>query len=121
MTSPIIQKEDPYWGNFWANPSGNVWHGSEVRQFDKSRGQQGLIIGAFTRSLFEKTHRDFGNLSNNLDYSKTFLLAPTGPVKTLIYWEWIIIQVCANLNIAGQIYGIPYATRNIDNWLRWAF
>ncbi|WP_341515656.1 hypothetical protein [Mesomycoplasma ovipneumoniae] len=118
MTSPIIQKEDPYWGNFWANPSGNVWHGSEVRQYDKSRGQQGLIIGAFTRSLFEKINKDFNNAgSNNLDYSKTFFIGPTGPVKTLISKNGNNNPISADFNIAGQIYGTPYATRNIDNWL----
>ncbi|WP_337905166.1 hypothetical protein [Mesomycoplasma ovipneumoniae] len=118
MTSPIIQKEDPYWGNFWANPSGNVWHGSEVRQYDKSRGQQGLIIGAFTRSLFEKINKDFNNAgSNNLDYSKTFFIGPTGPVKTLISKNGNNNPISADFNIAGQIYGTPYANRNIDNWL----
>ncbi|WP_337903753.1 hypothetical protein [Mesomycoplasma ovipneumoniae] len=118
MTSPIIQKEDPYWGNFWANPSGNVWHGSEVRQYDKSRGQQGLIIGAFTRSLFEKINKDFNNAgSNNLDYSKTFFIGPTGPVKTLISKNGNNNPISADFNIAGQIYGTPYTTRNIDNWL----
>ncbi|MHA0261537.1 hypothetical protein [Mesomycoplasma ovipneumoniae] len=118
MTSPIIQKEDPYWGNFWANPSGNVWHGSEVRQYDKSRGQQGLIIGAFTRSLFEKINKDFNNAgANNLDYSKTFFIGPTGPVKTLIPKNGNNNPISADFNIAGQIYGTPYANRNIDNWL----
>ncbi|WP_337903935.1 hypothetical protein [Mesomycoplasma ovipneumoniae] len=111
MTSPIIQKEDPYWGNFWANPSGNVWHGSEVRQFDKTR-QQGLIIDAFTRSLFEKTHRDFGTLNHD----KTFFIGPTGPVKTLVTGNGNNPGM-ANQNIADQIYGIPYASRNIENYL----
>ncbi|WP_337896007.1 hypothetical protein [Mesomycoplasma ovipneumoniae] len=117
MTSPIIQKEDPYWGNFWANPSGNVWHGSEVRQYDKSRGQQGLIIGAFTRSLFEKINKDFNNAgSNNLDYSKTFFIGPTGPVRTLVTGQDNNPGM-ANQNIAGQIYGTPYAGRFIENFL----
>ncbi|MDW2923044.1 hypothetical protein R7X40_03045, partial [Mesomycoplasma ovipneumoniae] len=111
MTSPIIQKEDPYWGNFWANPSGNVWHGSQVRQFDKTR-QQGLIIDAFTRSLFEKTHRDFGTLNHD----KTFFIGPTGPVKTLVTGSDNNPGM-ANQNIADQIYGIPYAQRNIENYL----
>ncbi|MDW2916522.1 hypothetical protein [Mesomycoplasma ovipneumoniae] len=111
MTSPIIQKEDPYWGNFWANPSGNVWHGSQVRQFDKTR-QQGLIIDAFTRSLFEKTHRDFGTLNHD----KTFFIGPTGPVKTLVTGSDNNPGM-ANQNIADQIYGIPYAKRNIENYL----
>ncbi|MDO6829977.1 hypothetical protein [Mesomycoplasma ovipneumoniae] len=111
MTSPIIQKEDPYWGNFWANPSGNVWHGSEVRQFDKNR-QQGLVIDAFTRSLFEKTNRDFGTLN----YSKTFFIGPTGPVRTLIP-ETGNNPDMANQNIADQIYGTPYAGRQINNFL----
>ncbi|MDW2911739.1 hypothetical protein R7W79_03665, partial [Mesomycoplasma ovipneumoniae] len=111
MTSPIIQKEDPYWGNFWANPSGNVWHGSQVRQFDKTR-QQGLIIDAFTRSLFEKTHRDFGTLNHD----KTFFIGPTGPVKTLVTGNDNNPGM-ANQNIADQIYGIPYAHRNIENYL----
>ncbi|MDW2930768.1 hypothetical protein R7X80_02810 [Mesomycoplasma ovipneumoniae] len=118
MTSPIIQKEDPYWGNFWANPSGNVWHGSEVRQYDKNSGQQGLIIDAFTRSLFEKINKDFNNAgANNLDYSKTFFIGPTGPVKTLISKNGNNNPISADFNIAGQIYGTPYANRNIDNWL----
>ncbi|MDW2930138.1 hypothetical protein [Mesomycoplasma ovipneumoniae] len=111
MTSPIIQKEDPYWGNFWANPSGNVWHGSQVRQFDKTR-QQPLIIDAFTRSLFEKTHRDFGTLNHD----KTFFIGPTGPVKTLVTGDDNNPGM-ANQNIADQIYGIPYAQRNIENYL----
>ncbi|MHA0354886.1 hypothetical protein [Mesomycoplasma ovipneumoniae] len=111
MTSPIIQKEDPYWGNFWANPSGNVWHGSEVRQFDKNR-QQGLIIDAFTRSLFEKMHRDFGTLNHD----KTFFIGPTGPVRTLVTGQDNNPGM-ANQNIADQIYGIPYAHRNIENYL----
>ncbi|MDW2931468.1 hypothetical protein [Mesomycoplasma ovipneumoniae] len=111
MTSPIIQKEDPYWGNFWANPSGNVWHGSEVRQFDKN-SQQGLVIDAFTRSLFEKTNRDFGTLN----YSKTFFIGPTGPVRTLIP-ETGNNPDMANQNIANQIYGTPYAGRQINNFL----
>ncbi|MDW2929457.1 hypothetical protein R7X75_03370 [Mesomycoplasma ovipneumoniae] len=111
MTSPIIQKEDPYWGNFWANPSGNVWHGSQVRQFDKTR-QQALIIDAFTRSLFEKTHRDFGTLNHD----KTFFIGPTGPVKTLVTGNDNNPGM-ANQNIADQIYGIPYAQRNIENYL----
>ncbi|MDW2927382.1 hypothetical protein, partial [Mesomycoplasma ovipneumoniae] len=111
MTSPIIQKEDPYWGNFWANPSGNVWHGSEVRQYNKTR-QQALIIDAFTRSLFEKTHRDFGTLNHD----KTFFIGPTGPVKTLVTGNDNNPGM-ANQNIADQIYGIPYAQRNIENYL----
>ncbi|WP_337903599.1 hypothetical protein, partial [Mesomycoplasma ovipneumoniae] len=111
MTSPIIQKEDPYWGNFWANPSGNVWHGSEVRQFDKN-SQQGLIIDAFTRSLFEKTHRDFGTLNHD----KTFFIGPTGPVKTLVTGNGNNPSM-ANKNIADQIYSVPYANRHINNFL----
>ncbi|WP_341515216.1 hypothetical protein [Mesomycoplasma ovipneumoniae] len=111
MTSPIIQKEDPYWGNFWANPSGNVWHGSEVRQFDKNR-QQKLIIDAFTRSLFEKINRDFGTL----DYSKTFFIGPTGPVRTLIPKTGNNPNM-ANQNIADQIYGTPYNNHNIEDFL----
>ncbi|MDW2932319.1 hypothetical protein R7X46_03450, partial [Mesomycoplasma ovipneumoniae] len=111
MTSPIIQKEDPYWGNFWANPSGNVWHGSEVRKFDK-KTQGGLVIDAFTRSLFEKTHRDF----KTLDHSKTFFIGPTGPVRTLVTGNDNNPGM-ANQNIADQIYGIPYAQRNIENYL----
>ncbi|MDW2913113.1 hypothetical protein R7U62_03300, partial [Mesomycoplasma ovipneumoniae] len=111
MTSPIIQKEDPYWGNFWANPSGNVWHGSEVRKFDKNT-QAGLVIDAFTRSLFEKTHRDFGTLNHD----KTFFIGPTGPVRTLVTGNDNNPGM-ANQNIADQIYGIPYAQRNIENYL----
>ncbi|MDW2907335.1 hypothetical protein R7W53_03440, partial [Mesomycoplasma ovipneumoniae] len=111
MTSPIIQKEDPYWGNFWANPSGNVWHGSEVRKFDKNT-QGWLVIDAFTRSLFEKTHRDF----KTLDHSKTFFIGPTGPVRTLVTGIGNNPNM-ANQNIADQIYGTRYANRFISDHL----
>ncbi|MDW2918741.1 hypothetical protein, partial [Mesomycoplasma ovipneumoniae] len=111
MTSPIIQKEDPYWGNFWANPSGNVWHGSEVRKFDKNT-QEWLVIDAFTRSLFEKTHRDF----KTLDHSKTFFIGPTGPVRTLVTGTGNNPNM-ANQNIADQIYGTRYANRFISDHL----
>ncbi|WP_341490622.1 hypothetical protein [Mesomycoplasma ovipneumoniae] len=111
MTSPIIQKEDPYWGNFWANPSGNVWHGSEVRKFDKNT-QGWLVIDAFTRSLFEKTHRDF----KTLDHSKTFFIGPTGPVRTLVTGTGNNPNM-ANQNIADQIYGTRYANRFISDHL----
>ncbi|MDO6857300.1 hypothetical protein Q4504_02335, partial [Mesomycoplasma ovipneumoniae] len=117
MTSPIIQKEDPYWGNFWANPSGNVWHGSEVRQYDKNRGQQGLIVGAFERSLFQKMFNDFHDkATHQVDHNKTFFIGPTGPIKTLITGNGNN-PAMANKNIANQIYSTPYANRNIDNWL----
>ncbi|WNM16195.1 hypothetical protein [Mesomycoplasma ovipneumoniae] len=117
MTSPIIQKEDPYWGNFWANPSGNVWHGSEVRQYDKNT-QQGLIVGAFERSLFQKMFNDFHDKAgvNQVDHNKTFFIGPTGPIKTLISGNGNN-PAMANKNIAGQIYSVPYAHKNIDNWL----
>ncbi|WP_337899055.1 hypothetical protein [Mesomycoplasma ovipneumoniae] len=117
MTSPIIQKEDPYWGNFWANPSGNVWHGSEVRLYDKSGGQQGLIIDAFTRSLFEKINKNFNNAgNNNLNYSKTFFIGPTGPVKTLVTGNDNNPSI-ADPNIANQVYGVQYAHRDMSNYL----
>ncbi|MDW2924576.1 hypothetical protein [Mesomycoplasma ovipneumoniae] len=117
MTSPIIQKEDPYWGNFWANPSGNVWHGSELRQYDKNT-QQGLIVGAFERSLFQKMFNDFHDKAgvNQVDHNKTFFIGPTGPIKTLISGKGNN-PAMANKNIAGQIYSVPYAHKNIDNWL----
>ncbi len=117
MTSPIIQKEDPYWGNFWANPSGNVWHGSEVRQYDKDR-QRGQIVAAFERSLFQKMFNDFHDKagSNQVDHNKTFFIGPTGPIKTLISGNGNN-PAMANKNIAGQIYSVPYAHKNIDNWL----
>ncbi|MHA0322900.1 hypothetical protein [Mesomycoplasma ovipneumoniae] len=117
MTSPIIQKEDPYWGNFWANPSGNVWHGSEVRQYDKNT-QQGLIVGAFERSLFQKMFNDFHDKAgaNQVNHNKTFFIGPTGPVRTLIPQNQNNPAMAFN-NIANQIYSVPYATKNIDNWL----
>ncbi|WP_337898981.1 hypothetical protein, partial [Mesomycoplasma ovipneumoniae] len=117
MTSPIIQKEDPYWGNFWANPSGNVWHGSEVRQYDKDR-QRGQIVAAFERSLFQKMFNDFHDKagSNQVDHNKTFFIGPTGPIKTLISGNGNN-PAMANKNIASQIYSVPYAHKNIDNWL----
>ncbi|WP_341513203.1 hypothetical protein [Mesomycoplasma ovipneumoniae] len=117
MTSPIIQKEDPYWGNFWANPSGNVWHGSEVRQYDKDR-QRGQIVAAFERSLFQKMFNDFHDKagSNQVDHNKTFFIGPTGPIKTLISGNGNN-PAMANKNIAGQIYSVPYTHKNIDNWL----
>ncbi|WP_337903063.1 hypothetical protein [Mesomycoplasma ovipneumoniae] len=116
MTSPIIQKEDPYWGNFWANPSGNVWHGSEVRQYNKDT-QRGLVIGAFERSLFQKMFNDFHDkAAHKVDHSKTFFIGPTGPVRTLIPRNQNNPAIALN-NIAGQIYSVPYANKNIDNWL----
>ncbi len=116
MTSPIIQKEDPYWGNFWANPSGNVWHGSEVRQYNKDT-QRGLVIGAFERSLFQKMFNDFHDkATHKVDHSKTFFIGPTGPVRTLIPQSQNNPAIAFN-NIAGQIYSVPYASKNIDNWL----
>ncbi|WP_341494092.1 DUF1410 domain-containing protein [Mesomycoplasma ovipneumoniae] len=116
MTSPIIQKEDPYWGNFWANPSGNVWHGSEVRQYDKDR-QRGQIVAAFERSLFQKMFNDFHDkATHQVDHNKTFFIGPTGPIKTLISGSGNN-PAMANKNIASQIYSVPYAHKNIDNWL----
>ncbi|WP_341494713.1 hypothetical protein [Mesomycoplasma ovipneumoniae] len=116
MTSPIIQKEDPYWGNFWANPSGNVWHGSEVRQYNKDT-QRGLVIGAFERSLFQKMFNDFHDkAAHQVDHNKTFFIGPTGPIKTLITGNGNN-PAMANKNIANQIYSTPYASKNIDNWL----
>ncbi len=123
MTSPIIQKEDPYWGNFWANPSGNVWHGSEVRQYDKSRGQTGQIIDAFQRSIFQKMHNNFNNAgNNNVNYSNTFFIGPTGPVKTLIPKTGGNEKpTSADFNIAGQIYGTQYANKDMSTWLNEIF
>ncbi len=116
MTSPIIQKEDPYWGNFWANPSGNVWHGSEVRQYDKNSQGWG-IVEAFQRSLFEKINKDFNNAgSNNLNYSKTFFIGPTGPVRTLVTGNDNNPGM-ANPNIADQVYGVQYANRDMSSYL----
>ncbi|XBE77847.1 hypothetical protein VQY16_02670 [Mesomycoplasma ovipneumoniae] len=118
MTSPIIQKEDPYWGNFWANPSGNVWHGSEVRQYDRNT-QTDLIINSFRGSLFQKMNNDFEKAgSNNLNYSRTFFIGPTGPVKTLISKSQKNNNpVMADPNLAGQIYGTKYAKKNMNTWL----
>ncbi|WNM17071.1 hypothetical protein RNM28_02800 [Mesomycoplasma ovipneumoniae] len=123
MTSPIIQKEDPYWGNFWANPSGNVWHGSEVRQYDKSRGQTEQIIDAFQRSIFQKMYNDFNDrATNKVDYSKTFFIGPTGPVKTLIPKSGGNDKpTSADFNIAGQIYGTNYANKDMATWLNEIF
>ncbi|WP_044286232.1 DUF1410 domain-containing protein [Mesomycoplasma ovipneumoniae] len=122
MTSPIIQKEDPYWGNFWANPSGNVWHGSEVRQYDKNRGQTGQIINAFERSIFQKMYNDFHDRApHKVNHSNTFFIGPTGPVKGLVTGNGQNPSV-ADPNIAGQIYGTSYAGKNMDTWLNelWA-
>ncbi|WP_341492712.1 hypothetical protein [Mesomycoplasma ovipneumoniae] len=122
MTSPIIQKEDPYWGNFWANPSGNVWHGSEVRKYDKSRGQTGEIIQAFERSIFQKMYNDFHDrAAHRVNHSNTFFIGPTGPVKGLVTGGNQNPSV-ADPNIAGQIYGTSYADKNMDTWLNelWA-
>ncbi|WP_341517456.1 hypothetical protein [Mesomycoplasma ovipneumoniae] len=123
MTSPIIQKEDPYWGNFWANPSGNVWHGSEVRQYDKSRGQTGQIIDAFGRSIFQKMYNDFHDRAGNnrVDHSRTFFIGPTGPVKGLVTGTNQNPSV-ADPNIAGQIYGTNYTSKDMATWLNelWA-
>ncbi|MDW2931537.1 hypothetical protein, partial [Mesomycoplasma ovipneumoniae] len=123
MTSPIIQKEDPYWGNFWANPSGNVWHGSEVRQYDKSMGQTGQIIDAFQRSIFQKMYNDFNDrATNKVNYSKTFFIGPTGPVKTLIPKSGGNDKpTSADFNIAGQIYGTNYAGKDMATWLNEVF
>ncbi|MDW2913112.1 hypothetical protein R7U62_03295 [Mesomycoplasma ovipneumoniae] len=117
MTSPIIQKEDPYWGNFWANPSGNVWHGSEVRQYNQNtQGPQ--VIDAFQRSIFQKMFNDFNdNASHKVDYSKTFFIGPTGPVKGLVPKTGNNDPVSADFNIAGQIYGTQYAGKDMSTWL----
>ncbi|WP_010321443.1 DUF1410 domain-containing protein [Mesomycoplasma ovipneumoniae] len=81
MTSPIIQKEDPYWGNFWANPSGNVWYSSEIRQYDIST-QQTQIINAFENSLSQKIRNNFRN-DRDFKEEETLFIGPTGPIKTL--------------------------------------
>ncbi|UVO15288.1 hypothetical protein KW512_00110 [Mesomycoplasma ovipneumoniae] len=81
MTSPIIQKEDPYWGNFWANPSGNVWYSSEIRQFDRDT-QPNQIINAFENSLVQKVLNNFKN-DRDFKEEKTLFIGPTGPIKTL--------------------------------------
>ncbi|WP_341493740.1 hypothetical protein [Mesomycoplasma ovipneumoniae] len=81
MTSPIIQKEDPYWGNFWANPSGNVWYSSEIRQYDIST-QQPQIISAFENSLSQKIRNNFRN-DRDFKEEETLFIGPTGPIKTL--------------------------------------
>ncbi|WP_069096723.1 DUF1410 domain-containing protein [Mesomycoplasma ovipneumoniae] len=116
MTSPIIQKEDPYWGNFWANPSGNVWHGSEVRQYNRNT-QSGQIIKAFEGSLYQKMFNDFHDrASHRVDHSKTFFIGPTGPVKTLIP-KSENNPTNADRNLAGQIFGTKYANRNMNDRL----
>ncbi|WP_341500897.1 hypothetical protein [Mesomycoplasma ovipneumoniae] len=121
MTSPIIQKEDPYWGNFWANPSGNVWHGSEIRQYDRN-SQRAPIINAFGRSLFQKMNTNFEKAgSNNLNYSKTFFIGPTGPVKSLASGQNSSNPSMADRNLANQIYGTPYANKNMNIWLNELF
>ncbi|MDW2906464.1 hypothetical protein R7V41_02420, partial [Mesomycoplasma ovipneumoniae] len=81
MTSPIIQKEDPYWGNFWANPSGNVWYSSEIRQFDITN-QKSQIINAFNNSLSQKIRNNFRN-DRDFKEEETLFIGPTGPIKTL--------------------------------------
>ncbi|MHA0315046.1 hypothetical protein [Mesomycoplasma ovipneumoniae] len=117
MTSPIIQKEDPYWGNFWANPSGNVWHGSEVRQYDKDR-QRGQVIDAFQRSIFQKMYDNFhDNASNKVNHLTTFFIGPTGPVKALVPKNSNNNPTSADFNIAGQIYGTQYAGKDMSTWL----
>ncbi|WP_341401335.1 hypothetical protein, partial [Mesomycoplasma ovipneumoniae] len=47
---------------------------------------------------------------------KTFFIGPTGPVRTLIP-ETGNNPDMANQNIANQIYGTPYAGRQINNFL----
>ncbi|AJR12536.1 Uncharacterised protein [Mesomycoplasma dispar] len=80
MTSPIVKKEDPYWGNFWANPSGNVWHTSEIRKYDHTRAEHIKIINEnFRKSLIKKIDNNFGRF----DFTKTLFLGPTGPVKKI--------------------------------------
>ncbi|XBE77863.1 hypothetical protein VQY16_02775 [Mesomycoplasma ovipneumoniae] len=81
MTSPIIQKEDPYWGNFWSNPSGNVWYSSEIRQYDRDT-QSTQIISAFENSLVQKVRNNFRN-DRDFREEKTLFIGPTGPIKTL--------------------------------------
>ncbi|MDW2906454.1 hypothetical protein R7V41_02360, partial [Mesomycoplasma ovipneumoniae] len=81
MTSPIIQKEDPYWGNFWANPSGNVWYSSEIRQFDIT-SQQDKIRDAFKNSISQKIRNNFRN-DRDFTESRTLFIGPTGPIKKL--------------------------------------
>ncbi|WP_337903600.1 hypothetical protein, partial [Mesomycoplasma ovipneumoniae] len=117
MTSPIIQKEDPYWGNFWANPSGNVWHGPEVRKYDINT-QRHLVIDAFQRSIFQKMYNDFHDrAAHQVNHSNTFFIGPTGPVKTLISKNGNNDPGSADFNIAGQIYGTQYAGKDMSNWL----
>ncbi|MDW2835718.1 hypothetical protein R7U59_02475 [Mesomycoplasma ovipneumoniae] len=81
MTSPIIQKEDPYWGNFWSNPSGNVWYSSEIRQYDRDT-QPTQIISAFENSLAQKVRNNFRN-DRDFTEEKTLFIGPTGPIKKL--------------------------------------
>ncbi|AJR12580.1 DUF1410 domain [Mesomycoplasma dispar] len=82
MSSPIVDKEDPYWGNFWANSSGNVWHTSKIRQYSSQKGQGHLIVDSFQDSLFQKIQSSNSNLWN-YDYANNFFLGPTSPIKTL--------------------------------------
>ncbi len=81
MTSPIIKKEDPYWGNFWANPNSDVWYSSEIRQFDTTK-QSREIINAFNNSLAQKIRNNFRN-DRDFKEEETLFIGPTGPIKEL--------------------------------------
>lgn len=81
MTSPIIQKEDPYWGNFWANANSDVWYSSEIRKYDMQTQQQ-QIINAFNNSLVQKVRNNFVD-DRDFKEAETLFIGPTSPIKTL--------------------------------------
>ncbi|MDW2852623.1 hypothetical protein [Mesomycoplasma ovipneumoniae] len=81
MTSPIIQKEDPYWGNFWANANSDVWYSSEIRQYDMYTQQQ-QIINAFNNSLVQKVRNNFAD-DRDFKEAETLFIGPTSPIKEL--------------------------------------
>ncbi|MDW2892892.1 hypothetical protein R7W54_02805 [Mesomycoplasma ovipneumoniae] len=81
MTSPIIKKEDPYWGNFWANANSDVWYSSEIRQFDIDK-QKTQIINAFENSLVQKIRNNFKD-DRDFKEAETLFIGPTSPIKTL--------------------------------------
>ncbi|WNM13186.1 hypothetical protein [Mesomycoplasma ovipneumoniae] len=81
MTSPIIKKEDPYWGNFWANANSDVWYSYEIRQFDIDK-QKTQIINAFENSLVQKIRNNFKD-DRDFKEAETLFIGPTSPIKTL--------------------------------------
>ncbi|AJR12549.1 hypothetical protein [Mesomycoplasma dispar] len=76
MTLPVVDKSDPYWGNWFTNPIGSVWHG-EIAAFG---GTDRRIENAFNNSVGKR----FSDTTiRKINYGKTFFLGPTGPIKTL--------------------------------------